>query len=58
MQIFNLINSRKIGDELNVFSYFFNNKWFIIIFLTTIAIQMVLVEIGGRFVKTYPLDLQ
>lgn len=38
MQIFNLINSRKIGDELNVFSYFFNNKWFLIIFITTIVI--------------------
>ena len=57
MQIFNLINSRKIGDELNVFSHFFNNKWFIIIFLTTITIQMILVEIGGRFVKTYALDM-
>jgi hypothetical protein len=57
MQIFNLINSRKIGEELNVFSHFFNNKWFIIIFLTTIVIQCVLVELGGSAVKTYPLNL-
>jgi len=58
MQIFNLINSRKIADELNVFSYFFNNIWFIIIFLTTIIIQMILVEIGGKFVKTYALNME
>jgi hypothetical protein len=38
MQIFNLINSRKIDEELNVFSYFFNNMWFIVIFLLTIII--------------------
>lgn len=57
MQIFNLINSRKIGEELNVFSHFFNNKWFIIIFVTTIIIQCVLVELGGSAVKTYPLNL-
>lgn len=57
MQIFNLINSRKIGEgELNVFSGFFNNKWFIIIFILTIVIQCVLVELGGSAVKTYPLN--
>ena len=29
MQIFNLINSRKIGEgEYNVFANFFNNKYF------------------------------
>lgn len=39
MQIFNLINSRKIEEgEINVFKNFFNNKWFIIIFLLTIVI--------------------
>lgn len=58
MQIFNLINSRKIFDEKNVFSYFFNNVWFIVIFLLTIIIQMILVEIGGKFVKTYALNME
>lgn len=58
MQIFNLINSRKIGDELNVFAGFFNNIWFIIIFVLTIIIQCVLVELGGNAVKTYPLNLK
>lgn len=58
MQIFNLINSRKIGDnEINVFKDFFNNKWFIIIFFVTILIQCALVELGGTAVKTYALNL-
>ena len=58
MQIFNLINSRKIGDnEINVFANFFNNKWFIIIFIVTIIIQCVLVELGGSAVKTYALTM-
>jgi len=58
MQIFNLINSRKIGDgEINVFANFFNNPWFIIIFILTIVIQCVLVELGGNAVKTYALNL-
>lgn len=58
MQIFNLINSRKIGDdEINVFANFFNNIWFIIIFILTIIIQCVLVELGGTAVKTYALNL-
>ena len=55
-QIFNLINSRKIDEELNVFSHFCNNIWFIVIFVLTIVIQMIMVEIGGRFTKTYALD--
>jgi len=39
MQIFNLINSRKIEkEELNVFKDFFNNPWFMIIFFLTIII--------------------
>lgn len=58
MQIFNLINSRKIGEgEINVFANFFNNKFFIIIFVLTILIQCALVELGGTAVKTYPLNL-
>lgn len=57
MQIFNLINARKIGDEINVFSGFFRNQWFIIIFVLTIVIQCALVEFGGRAVKTESLNV-
>ena len=44
MQLFNQINSRKLGErEYNVFADFFNNWMFIIILLATFAIQVVIV---------------
>lgn len=59
MQIFNLINSRKIEKhEINVFKDFFNNKWFFVIFFISIIIQCTMVELGGLAVKTYALDLK
>lgn len=57
LQIFNLINARKIGDdEMNVFKGFFDNKMFIIVFVLTIVIQCLLIEVGGQAVKTWPLN--
>jgi hypothetical protein len=38
LQIFNIINSRKIEGELNVFSDFFNNCLFIFVIIITIAV--------------------
>jgi Ca2+ transporting ATPase len=38
MQVFNEINSRKLGQTLNVFSGFFNNLLFLIIILFTIVV--------------------
>lgn len=53
MQVFNEINSRKIGaNEYNVFDGFFNNSLFIFIEIFTIAIQIALVELGGEFTTT------
>lgn len=44
MQVFNEINSRKLGAfEYNVFSGFFNNALFISVILITIVVQYVLV---------------
>ena len=44
MQVFNEINSRKLGvKEYNVFAGFFNNALFLFIILCTIAIQCTLV---------------
>lgn len=58
MQIFNEINARKIKDkEFNVFHNFFNNPLFIIIEIVTIAVQIVLVQIGGRAIKCSPLTV-
>lgn len=58
MQIFNEINSRKLGaKEYNVFKGFFNNGLFIFIIVGTIAVQIAMVQYGGHAVRTVPLTL-
>jgi Ca2+ transporting ATPase len=58
MQIFNEINSRKIGkDEYNVFKDFFNNGQFIIILIMKMTVQILMVEYGSRFLRTIPLSI-
>ena len=59
MQLFNQINARKLGErEFNVFESFFNNWMFIMIFIFTFVIQMVIVEFGGRYMRAYPLTMK
>lgn len=59
MQLFNQINARKLGErEYNVFAEFFNNPMFLIILIATFAIQMMIVEWGGRYMRAYPLSLR
>ena len=56
MQLFNQINARKIElGELNVFHGFFNNFLFIAVTIFTFAVQMFMVENGGKAVKCAPL---
>jgi len=48
MQIFNEINSRKLGArEFNVFKGFFTNGLFLFIIFATIGVQTALVQFGG-----------
>lgn len=57
MTIFNEINARKIKpDEINVFKGFFNNMYFLLIIFISVAIQIVMVEVGGPIVKVRPLN--
>lgn len=59
MQVFNEINSRKLGvKEYNVFAGFFNNALFISVIILTIIVQCALVEYGGKPVRTCPLSYQ
>jgi len=59
MQLFNQINARKLGErEWNVFSNFFNNFMFIFIIIITFAVQMLIVEFGGRYMRAYPLSMK
>lgn len=57
MQVFNEINSRKLGAfEYNVFKGFFNNALFISVILLTIVVQVLLVQYGGKPVRSCPLS--
>ena len=59
MQLFNQINARKLGErEWNVFASFFNNFMFIAILIVTFAVQMLIVEFGGRYMRAYPLSMR
>lgn len=59
MQVFNEINSRKLGEkEYNVFSGFFNNFLFIFVIVMTIVVQCLMVQYGGQSLRTAPLTYQ
>lgn len=59
LQVWNLINARKLlADEFNVFSNFCNNPMFFVIFFLSMIVQIVLIQVGGNKVKTYPLGLE
>jgi hypothetical protein len=59
MQVFNQINARKLFDgEFNVFGGIFRNSMFLVIVFLTIVMQVIMVQIGGKAVKTFPLDME
>lgn len=59
MQLFNQINSRKLGDkEFNVFAGFFNNSLFLFITALTFGVQVVCVQFGGVAFRCAPLNLE
>lgn len=51
MQIFNMINARKIHDELNIFKGIFDNIIYILIFVLIFGGQAIIVEFGGEALK-------
>jgi len=56
--LFNQINARKLGArEFNVFAGFFNNGMFLFIAGLTFAIQVLMVNYGGRAVRAVPLSM-
>lgn len=55
MQLFNQVNSRKVWDEANVVAGMFSNKLFAGILLGEAALQVAIVQNGGRFFETTPL---
>ena len=57
MQIWNMICSRKIGDEGNVFSGVASNKSFLLVWLSIVAIQFSIIEFGGKFFRLHEAGL-
>jgi len=47
MTLFNEMNARKIHGERNIFSGFFRNPLFIVIWLVTFGLQVALVQVNG-----------
>lgn len=56
--MFNEINARSIDDNMNVFKGLFTNTLFISIILFTVGAQFCIVQYGGDFVRTVPLDYE
>uniref|UniRef100_A0A8C9VZ72 Calcium-transporting ATPase n=1 Tax=Scleropages formosus TaxID=113540 RepID=A0A8C9VZ72_SCLFO len=58
MQLFNEINARKIHGERNVFDGIFSNPIFCSIVLGTFAVQVVIVQFGGKPFSCAPLNVE
>ncbi|XP_034388458.1 plasma membrane calcium-transporting ATPase 2 isoform X6 [Cyclopterus lumpus] len=58
MQLFNEINARKIHGERNVFDGIFRNPIFCTIVFGTFAMQIVIVQFGGKPFSCQPLNLE
>ena len=57
-QVFNEFNARELFNGLNVFRGLHKNPVFIFIFFLTVAMQIIIVEWGGKFVKTTPMPIE
>jgi Ca2+ transporting ATPase len=58
MTIFNLINSRCIANERNVFARFFRNPVYLAIICLMAGTQAVVVNVGGQAFRSAPLNWQ
>jgi hypothetical protein len=58
MTLFNEINARKIHGERNVFQGLFTNPIYYSIWIVTFIAQIAIVQFGGRWFSTAPLNLE
>ncbi|TNN06898.1 Plasma membrane calcium-transporting ATPase 2, partial [Schistosoma japonicum] len=58
MTLFNEINARKIHGQRNIFSGLTNNLLFVIIWISTFVLQVVIIQFGGYAFSTHPLALE
>ena len=47
-QLYNEVNARSIGNKVNVWSGILTNSIFVAVIVITIAVQIFIVEVGGR----------
>jgi len=55
-QLFNELNSRKLGNEMNILSGIFTNTIFLGVMAFTIVVQFIIVQFGGDFAQTRALN--
>lgn len=51
------MNARLLTGNFNIFEGMCKNYLFVVVSIFTFGIQMLMVEIGGRVTKTYPLEM-
>ena len=54
LQIFNMINCRKINDEINIFDGIRKNKMFIAVWLIIVIGQFIIVQFTGVVFEVCP----
>lgn len=57
-QVFNELNARSIGDDMNVFKGLGSNVMFMAIIVFTVVTQVFIVQFGGDFTRTVPLSAE
>eukprot|EP00915_Cephaloidophora_sp_WS-2016_P003638 GHVH01004899.1.p1 GENE.GHVH01004899.1~~GHVH01004899.1.p1 ORF type:complete len:1214 (+),score=176.14 GHVH01004899.1:420-4061(+) len=57
MQVFNLLLSRKLGNDLDVFSGMWTNKIWVAVFLGATILQVIFCEYGGVPLSVHPAGL-
>jgi len=56
MQVFNEINARELGNNMNVFRGLHKSYLFMAIIVITTLVQVIFVELGGMFTQCTPLS--
>ncbi|GJJ68799.1 P-type Ca2+ transporter type 2B [Entomortierella parvispora] len=56
LQIFNEVNCRRLDNNLNIFSGAIKNRYFSVIFVIMVVLQILIIEFGGAAFKTQSLD--
>ena len=57
MQIFNLVNARKINDEKNIFEGIFSSPMFSGVLIGIIGAHILIIEVGSSALKVSPYGL-